>query len=253
MFRLNVCALTQRYAPVERYAHVPDRACTVWDEKNYDDKDDLLYAPGAYAHTVGSRWEIRGGELNTTSNVTLKQQIEIQMGTSTLRVTWRFALGYCDQFGQLGQGTAPTVSLLIDGVRVWQSSINMATEDISGDGNCGGDGWLGGSMSPPKTFSVDVTAMTGKKSLQFKFQNTERNIHFKLDKIALCSQQGAVTLVTATCTCVIGQMNHLWILVCIYKLIYTTLYAFILTRFTSSLMYLFAGVAFVVHFRTVSL
>ena len=241
---MNVCALTQRYAPVERYAHVPDRACTVWDEKNYDDKDDLLYAPGAYAHTVGSRWEIRGGELNTTSNVTLKQQIEIQMGTSTLRVTWRFALGYCNN---LGQGTAPTVSLLIDGVRVWQSSINMATEDISGDVHCGGDGWLGGSMSPPKTFSVDVTAMTGKKSLQFKFQNTDRNIHFKLDKITLCSQQGAVT---ATSTCVIGQMNHLRILVRIYKLIYTSSYAFILTRFTSSLMYLFAVVLFVVHFRT---
>ena len=175
--------------------------CTIWAETNYDNTTDLHYSSGAQWHERGSYWDIRGGDQYLTSNVILKEKIDIKKGNETLRVTWRFALGYCDQFGQLGQGTAPTVSLLIDGVRVWQSSINMATEDISGDGNCGGDGWLGGSMSPPKTFSVDVTAMTGKKSLQFKFQNTDRNIHFKLDKIALCSQQGAAMPSTTACMC----------------------------------------------------
>ena len=93
------------------------------------------------------------------------------------------------------------VSLVIGGTQVWRTSIDLATEDISGDRRCGGDGWAGGSMSPPKTFSVDVKAMTGEKSLKLKFQNTDRNIHFKLDQIAFCSQHGTEMLTTTKCKC----------------------------------------------------
>ena len=182
----------------QRCAHFAGPTCTVWDLINYGDPSDFNYASGSGWHVRGSYWDIRGGDKHLLTSATLKEKVDFTADIDELQVTWRFSLGFCQE--KLGQGTAPVVSLVIGGTQVWRSSIDLATEDISGDGHCGGDGWVGGSMSPPKTFSVDVKAMTGEKSLQFKFQNTDRNIHFKLDKIVFCSQPDTTTLTTTKCT-----------------------------------------------------
>ena len=174
---------TSTYAYTATNNSVPN--CTVWDATKYDRYTDFAYASAAFQHVRGKYWDINAGGKYLFTSATLKEKVDFTADIDQLQVTWRFSLGYCTK---LGQGTAPVVSLVIGGTQVWRSSIDLATEDISGDGHCGGDGWLGGSMSPPKTFSVDVKAMTGEKSLQFKFQNTDRTIHFKLDKIVFCSQ-----------------------------------------------------------------
>ena len=121
--------------------------------------------------------------------------MDISAEHEKVQVTWRYSLGYC---AKLGQGTAPIVKLLVDDKEVWKSDINLATGDISGDGGCGGDGWKGGSMSKPQTFSADIASMTGMKTLKFQFQTFNRNIHIKVDKITLCSGGGMQSTVSAS-------------------------------------------------------
>jgi len=164
-------------------ACVYEADCTAIDPSGFDGQEDFNFHGGASWNTRSG--DIRSGNQNSKTSVT-QSAVTIPAGTVSLRFQWIYIIGYCRNiYGGQGGGTAPMVRLEIDGQEKWSSSIDLTQGDYYWDTECGENAK---TRSPVHEETVAVSGLSGAHSLVWNFEVVERNIHFDIVSMHLCSQ-----------------------------------------------------------------
>jgi len=139
-----------------------------------------------FEFSEGAGWmgdNIRSGGKNGNGVATQVTIPTIPTGAGTLKFTWNYIIGYCQEKGQV---TAPQIQLEMDDDVKWKSSINLVTGDYPWDSKCGGapDAW-----SPTHSESANIVGVDPGAEVVWRFACADRNVHLRLTSMKFCDPE----------------------------------------------------------------